>query len=280
MFGRLKGCACGVQDLRKSTLCRSGAAQPWTWKVAPSSRSQCGLAIPTSRDQTLTYTLAKLTINVGRVGYLVRVYNGADGSGAEWGNAWSDATGATAFYLVEGDYGYLVEKNSAKSAKTGFTVARSTDQTLTYTLAKVTVNVGRVGYLVRVYNGADGSGAEWGNAWSDATGATAFYLVEGDYGYLVEKNAATSAKTGFTVARSTDQTLAYTLAKVTVNVGRVGYLVRVYNGADGSGAEVGQRLERRHRRDRLLPGRRRLRLSGREEHRQERQVRLHRRAQH
>ena len=53
---------------------------------------------------------------------------------------------------------------------------------------------------MRVYNGADGSGAERGNAWSDANGDTAFYLVEGDYGYLVEKNAATSAKSGFTVA--------------------------------------------------------------------------------
>jgi hypothetical protein len=190
-------------------------------------------------DQTLSYTLAKVTINVGRPGYLVRVYNGTNGGGSEWGNAWSDATGATAFYLVEGDYGYLIEKNAAKSAKAGFTVARSADQTLSYTLARITINVGRPGYLVRVYNGTNGSGSEWGNAWSDATGATAFYLVEGDYGYLVEKNAARSAKAGFTVARSTDQTLSYTLAQITIHVQNgsaaplAGYLIRIFNFGGG-----------------------------------------------
>ena len=233
-----------VLSIHRAQAAISGRAFPF----ARSRHSGCRTTTRspgTTHIPSLTYTLVKVTIKVGRAGYLVRVYNGVDGSGSEWGNAWSDAAGATTFYLVEGDYGYLVEKNAARSAKAGFTVARSTDQTLTYTLAKLTINVGRAGYLVRVYNGTGGSAAEWGNAWSDATGNAAFYLVEGDYGYLVEKNTARSAKTGFTIARGTDQTLTYTLAKLTINVGdnagagRAGYLVRVYNGAGGSGSEWG-----------------------------------------
>ncbi|MGB4979574.1 MAG: Ig-like domain-containing protein, partial [Anaerolineae bacterium] len=171
----------------------------------------------------------------GHAGYLVRVYSAA---GHELGNAWSNSDGLTTFTLTTGShYEFLVEKNGARSARIGF--EPSTGQIIEYTLAKLTINVGRAGYLVRVYNGTDGSGSEWGNAGSDATGATAFYLVEGDYGYLVEKNAARSAKAGFTVARSADQTLTYTLAKLTINVGRAGYLVRVYNGTDGGGSEWG-----------------------------------------
>jgi murein DD-endopeptidase MepM/ murein hydrolase activator NlpD/opacity protein-like surface antigen len=201
--------------------------------------AKTGFTVAAGVNQTLTYNLAATTINVGRPGYLVRIYNGAVGSGSEWGNAWSDASGNATFHLVEGDYGYLVEKNGARSAKTGFTVAAGVNQTLTYNLAAVTINVGRPGYLVRIYNGAVGSGSEWGNAWSDASGNATFHLVEGDYGYLVEKNGARSAKTGFTVAAGVNQTLTYTLAAVTVSVGRPGYLVRIHNGVNGSGSEWG-----------------------------------------
>jgi len=194
---------------------------------------------PGPNDQTLTYKLAKIVINVGQPGYLVRVFNGAGGSGSEWGNAWSNGSGDTTFYLVEGSYGYRVDKNGATSGKYGFTVTAGTDQTLTYTLAKITINVGQPGYLVRVFNGAGGGGSEWGNAWSNGSGDTTFYLVEGSYGYRVDKNGATSGKYGFTVIAGTDQTLTYTLAKITINVGQPGYLVRVFNGTDGTGSEWG-----------------------------------------
>jgi len=172
----------------------------------------------------------------------VRVFNGTGGTGSQWGHQWSDANGMTTFYLVEGGYGYLVEKNGARSSKYAFTVAASVDQSLTYKLAKITItvsdnaNVGHNGYLVRVYNGTGGVGSKWGNAWSNrGQGETTFYLVEGDYGYLVEKNGAKSAKYPFTVVASTDQSYTYTLAKITVHVQngsgspRSGYLARIFN---------------------------------------------------
>ncbi len=80
------------------------------------------------------------------------------------------------------------------SAKAGFTVIRSTDQTLTYTFAKVTVNVGRPNYTVRFFSGTNGNGLELGSASSDANGNASFYLIEGDYGYQVEKYGSISAK--------------------------------------------------------------------------------------
>ncbi len=115
----------------------------------------------------------------------------------------------TTFYLIEGDYEYLVEKNGAKSAKIRFIVTNTNhgnpvsgnpdDQALEYQLATVTVKVGdnsianpgHQSYLVRIYNAVLG---QWGYQWSDADGMTTFYLIEGSYEYLVEKNGANSAK--------------------------------------------------------------------------------------
>ncbi len=201
--------------------------------------AKTAFSVAAGGNQTLTYTLSATTVNVGKPGYLVRIYNGAGRAGSEWGNAWSDANGNTTFFLLEGDYSFLVEKNGARSAKTAFSVAAGGNQTLSYTLSATTVSVGKPGYLVRIYNGAGGSGLEWGNAWSDANGNTTFFLVEGDYGFLVEKNGARSAKTAFSVAAGGNQTLTYTLSSTTVSVGKPGYLVRIYNGAGGSGSEWG-----------------------------------------
>ncbi len=169
-----------------------------------------------------------MTVNVGRPNYTVRFFSGTNGGGLSLGSASSDANGNASFYLIEGDYGYQVEKYGSISAKAGFTVVRSTDQTIVYTLAKVTVNVGRPNYTVRFFSGTNGGGLSLGSASSDANGNASFYLIEGDYGYQVEKYGSISAKAGFTVVRSTDQTIVYTLAKVTVNVGRPDYAVRFF----------------------------------------------------
>ena len=197
---------------------------------------------------SLEYKLATVTVkasdtaNVGHSGYLVRVYNNGAG---EWGNAWSNSGGMTTFYLIEGNYEYLIEKNGAKSQKYDFSVAvpapNADNKGLEYDLAKVTVkasdtaNVGHSGYLVRIYNNGAG---EWGNAWTNGGGLATFYLIEGNYAYLIEKNGAKSARYDFTVDPPTsadNQDLEYKLAMVTVkasdtaNVGHSGYLVRIYN---------------------------------------------------
>ena len=171
----------------------------------------------------------------------MRIFSGANGSGVDLTSAKSDANGDTNFYLIEGDYGYQVEKYSIVSAKAGFTVARSAAQTLTYSLAQITVNVGRPNYIVRIFSGANGSGVDLTSAKSDANGDTNFYLIEGGYGFLVEKNGARSAIVPFTVVRSTNQILSYTLAQITLNVTNSGgqplpnYTVRIFIGTDGSG---------------------------------------------
>ncbi len=211
------------------------------------------------------YKLAKIVVHVSDTAggnhqsYLVRMYNGNNGSGAQWGYAWSDADGESTFYLVEGAYGYLVEKNGAQSGHYGFTVnppaSPANDQGLTYKLAKITVHVSDTAggdhqsYLVRVYNGNNGTGSQWGYAWSNASGEATFYLIESDYGYLVEKNGAQSGKYGFTVnppgVNANDQGLTYKLAKITVHVSDTAggdhqsYLVRVYNGNNGTGSQWG-----------------------------------------
>jgi len=220
---------------------------------AKSARYDFSVAAPSpnANDQNLAYELAKVTVKAadnlgnGYSGYLVRIYN--DGAG-EWGNAWTNGGGLATFYLIEGKYEYLVEKNGATSQKYDFTVeppSSADDQDLVYLLAKVTVKAsdtdgtGHSGYLVRIYN--DGA-SEWGNAWTNGGGLATFYLIEGKYEYLVEKNGATSDKIDFTVDppnAADDQDLEYKLATVTVKAGDTadsghsGYLVRIYN--DGAG---------------------------------------------
>jgi hypothetical protein len=186
-----------------------------------------------------------VTVNVGRPGYVVRFFNGTNGIGAERGSASTDAGGNATFYLVEGDYGYQVDKYGTRSGMEGFTVVRNTNLNLAYTLSTVTINVGRPGYVVRFFNGTDGIGAERGSASTDAGGNATFYLVEGDYGYQVDKYGTRSAMEGFTVVRNTNQNLSYTLAAVTINVKSSGgqplpgYIVRFYNGTDGNGTQRG-----------------------------------------
>ena len=207
---------------------------------------------PNADNKGLEYDLAKVTVkasdtaNVGHSGYLVRIYNNGAG---EWGNAWTNGGGLATFYLIEGNYAYLIEKNGAKSARYDFTVDPPTsadNQDLEYKLAMVTVkasdtaNVGHSGYLVRIYN--DGA-SEWGNAWTNGGGLATFYLIEGNYEYLIEKNGAKSAKYDFSLAapapNADDKNLEYDLAKITVkasdtaNVGHSGYLVRIYNNGAG-----------------------------------------------
>ena len=172
-------------------------------------------------DQDLEYKLATVTVKVGdssvanpgHKSYLVRIYN--DNAG-QWGYQWSNSSGMTTFYLIEGKYEYLVEKNGAKSAKIDFTVADTDhsipvsgdpdDQDLEYQLAKVTIHVQDSGgsplksYLVRIYNYL---GSQWGYQWSNSSGDSIFYLIEGGYQYQVEKNGYNSGKLpagGFMVA--------------------------------------------------------------------------------
>lgn len=167
-------------------------------------------------DQALGYQLAKITLavidtgGIGRAGYLVRMFNGTGGTGAEWGNATSDASGNAVFYLVEGAYGYRVEKNGAVSGKMALTVAAGVDQTLSYQLGQVTIHVQdskgteQPGYLVRIYNGTGGTGSEWGNTTTNASGDAVFYLVEGGYQYKVEKGTYKSGRlpvSGFSVTQ-------------------------------------------------------------------------------
>ncbi|MFZ5917769.1 MAG: hypothetical protein ACOYZ7_12590, partial [Chloroflexota bacterium] len=174
-------------------------------------------------ENALVYRLARIEIEVSdhqggaHGGYLVRVYNGAGGSGSQWGYAWSGANGLTTFYLVEGNYGYLVEKNGAQSGKVGFTVEYCKDQHLVYKLSKITITVqssggsGLSGYLVRVYNDTN---EQWGYQWTNASGVTTFYLVEGGYKYKVEKNSysAWGDDSPFTVSYDTDQALTHTVS--------------------------------------------------------------------
>ena len=71
--------------------------------------------------------------DVGHSGYLVRIYN--DGAG-EWGSAWTNGSGDSVFYLIEGGYQYQVEKNGYNSGKQpmgGFNVTPGGDTTYTYT---------------------------------------------------------------------------------------------------------------------------------------------------
>lgn len=208
-----------------------------------------------------TSTLATATIRVAdsagtpRPSYLVRVFNGTNGSGSEWANATTSADGTAIFYLPDSNYGYRVDKAGATSTKVGFVVASpapvANDQILAYTLATVTVTVadsggaGRAGYLVRIFNGTNGAGSEWGNATSGADGKATFVLPDGNYGYRVDKAGATGTKIGFAVAPATDRAITYTLAQLTFHVQNggdaplSGYLVRIYNGIGGSGSEWG-----------------------------------------
>jgi PKD repeat protein len=164
-----------------------------------------------SDSATLEYKLSKVEIKVGdhqagvHQGYLVRVYN--DGAG-QWGYQWSDASGLTTFYLVPGSYEYLVEKNGAQSPKTAFTVENCLDYDFEYKLSKVEIKIeySGLGYLVRVYNAGAG---QWGYQWSDASGLTTFYLIEGDYEYLIEKDGAQSPKYDFTVVYCQDKNIIY-----------------------------------------------------------------------
>ena len=156
----------------------------------------------------------------------MRVYN--DGSG-QWGYRWSNASGESTFYLIEGNYEFLVEKNGARSQKYDFTVdppsgdpsGSADDTNLTYLLAKVTIHVQDSGgnplqsYLVRIYNYPAGS--QWGYQWTNSSGDAVFYLIEGSYQYQVEKNSYNSGKQpagGFTVAApppGNDQTHTHTV---------------------------------------------------------------------
>ncbi len=184
-------------------------------------------------DQALEYQLATVTVkvsdsaNVGHQSYLVRIYNAGLG---QWGYQWSDSSGLTTFYLIEGNYEYLVEKNGAQSSKISFPVAATDhttlvsgnpdDQGLEYKLAKVTVHVQDSGgsplqsYLVRIYNFGAG---QWGYQWSNVSGDSVFYLIEGGYQYQVEKNSYNSGKLpagGFTVDApppADNQTLTHTI---------------------------------------------------------------------
>ncbi|MCR4408634.1 MAG: right-handed parallel beta-helix repeat-containing protein [Anaerolineae bacterium] len=225
----------------------------YEYRVEKSGAASPKIALQACSSQTIEYKLSRVVIKVGdhygggHQGYLVRVFNAGAG---EWGNAWSDANGFTTFWLIEGNYEYRVERSGAVGPKVAFAVVychdydgeAGKDPILEYKLSKVVIKVGdhygggHQGYLVRVFNAGAG---EWGNAWSDANGLTTFYLVEGNYGYLVEKNGVQSAKNGFTVTYCQDQAgddaLVYKLSKVTIKVqngggnGLPGYLVRVYN---------------------------------------------------
>ena len=179
-----------------------------------------GFAVVRSTPLNLSYTLATVTVNVGRKGYIVRFFNGTNGSGAERGSASTDDSGNAVFYLVEGDYGYQVDKYGTRSAMEGFTVVRSTNLNLSYTLAAITIHVENSGgqplpgYRVRFYNGTDGSGTQRGSASTDAGGNVVFYLVEGGYQYQVEKNVYNSGKQppgGFVVGRGVDAMLSHVL---------------------------------------------------------------------
>ncbi len=151
------------------------ASATWTVQTAPPS-------------VTVTIKVAEPS-GTGRAGYVVRIYTAG---GVELSNAVTDVNGVTTFPVTPGtNYEYTVGRYGALSTKIGFQL--SADQTITYTLAQITVAVGRPNYNVRIFNGTNGSGVDLSSTSSDANGNTNFYLIEGDYGYQVEKSMAASA---------------------------------------------------------------------------------------
>lgn len=224
---------------------------------AGAASTTIGFVVQDGIDQTLQYTLSKVTIRVvddvgnGYASYLVRLFNGLNGTGAQWGSDTSDENGDTSFYLVDGSYGYRVDKAGATSVVTDLAVAAGVNQTFVFVLSKATIhvvdpsNTGQLGYLVRVFNGAGGTGTQWGSDTTNVNGDTSFYLVNGTYSYRVDKAGATGTVINFTMTSAISRSLVYTLAKITVNVvdlaglGRQGFLVRVFNGVNGSGAQWG-----------------------------------------
>ena len=95
----------------------------------------------------------------GKAGYLVRLFNGVDGAGAEWGNTTTSSTGEAVFYVPEDSYRNRVDRSEPIGSKIGLTASVGATQTVTYTLARITVHVQTSGgntpsgYLVRLFNG-------------------------------------------------------------------------------------------------------------------------------
>ncbi len=197
-------------DLNGMTTFELDALADYEYLVSYGRSSQ-RVAFSTCSNETLDYELAKVEITpdgLGYASYRVYVYN--NGSGSHFTYKDLNAGETATFYLVDGDYQYLVSYGHS-SQRVDFTIPRdltnapevvtAENLSLTYNLAQVDITVagaGSASYRVYVYN--NGSGSHFTYKDLNAGETATFYLVDGDYQYLVSYGHS-SQRVDFTIPR-------------------------------------------------------------------------------